>query len=90
MLMLQVKTTDKAIRRNRSKQINQIFWSVERQLFILFFLFELLEFNEFHEFNEFIKFNEHFDNDKQLRHQRVNMTSDESQEETSWLLFMCD
>ncbi len=88
--MSQVKTTDKAIRRNLSKQINQIFWSIKKQLFILFFLSELLEFNEFHEFNEFIEFNECLDNDKQLRYQQVNMTSDESQEEMSQSLFMCN
>ena len=88
--MFQVKTTDKAIRRNLLKQIDQIFWSIERQLLILFFLSELLEFNEFQEFNEFIEFNKCLDDDKQLRHQRVNMTSDESQEEISQSLFMCD
>ncbi len=88
--MSQVKTTDKAIRRNLLKQINQILWSVEKQLLILFFLFELLEFNKSCEFNKLIELNECLDDDKQLRRQWVNMTSDKSQEETSWSLFMRD
>jgi len=54
------------------------------------FFLKLLEFNEFCKFNEFIEFNECFDDNKQSRHQQVNMTSDESQEEMSQSLFMCD
>ncbi len=82
--MFQVKTTDKAIRRNLLKQIDQIFWSVEIQLLILFFLSELLR------FNELLEFNEHFNNNKQSRCWRVNMISDESQEKMSQSLFMHD
>ena len=82
--MSQVKITDKAIRRNLSKQIDQIFWSVKIQSLTLFFLSELLR------FNELIKFNEYLDDNKQSRRWRVNMTSDESQEKMSQSLFMRD